>query len=285
MARRRSNRKSQRIDSHVDNNGSEVLLVRADQLIVDKAYQRWTTKGRIDRIARTFDWKAFGIPTVAPRKDGNYALLDGQNRFLAMLQRFGGTTRRDGSPRVIRVEARLCKTIADEARIFAMINLNNKSLTKPDFFHAGACSGDPAVRAIIKKLADYGFRVAYGPGQTQPNETRCAGVFMDAYTRLGPRKFGLMIRVLARCYQRDDGSGYVEREALTAAFLHGLVHYLDETTGSFASIERKLQRAQSAADVLSAAKQDRDSLIFTGWRRQEIVAKHIGEKARRRARV
>jgi hypothetical protein len=160
--------------------------------------------------------------------------------------------------------------------------MNNKSLTKPDFFHAGACSGDPKIRAIMKTLADNGLRVAYGSGQTQPNETRCAGVFMDAYDQLGPRKFGLMIRVLVRCYQRDDGSGYVEREALTAAFLHGLTHYLDNTSDTFATIERKLRKAQSAADVLAAAKKDKDSLVFTGWRRQEIVAKHIDKSRRRR---
>lgn len=266
----------------VHNNGSDVLELPADKLVVDRAYQRWTSDGRVKRIADAFDWEAFGIPTVAPRKDGTFALLDGQNRFLAVLKKFGGTTDKKGNPIVLRVEARRCKSIAEEARIFATINMNNKSLTKPDFFHAGACSGDPTVRAIMKVLADNGLRIAYGSGQTQPNETRCAGVFMDAYNQLGPRKFGLMIRVLVRCYRRDDGSGYVEREALTAAFLHGLTHYLDEDSASFANIERKLRQSQSAADVLAAARQDRESLVFTGWRRQEIVAKHIGKSAKRR---
>jgi len=74
----------------VHNNGSDVLELTADRLIVDRSYQRWTSATRIKNIARSFQWNAFGIPTVAPRKDGTYALLDGQNRFLAIIMHFGG---------------------------------------------------------------------------------------------------------------------------------------------------------------------------------------------------
>lgn len=257
----------------VHNNGSDVLEIAADTLIVDKIFQRHVTKGKVNTIARNFSWKAFGIPVVAPRRDGTNSLLDGQTRHLAMILKFGGTVIR-GKKIMLRVESRPCRDLAEEARIFTEINLNQKNLSKPDFFHAGIAAGDPEVKAILSVLLSNGLSISYGRDAAQPNQSRCAGVFMDAYERLNKTKFNLMVQLLATCYVREDG--FVEPQALKAAFLRGLLHYLEHTSETVPAIRKLLWNGKSATDIVAAAQQDKDAAIFTGWKRPEIVARHIG---------
>jgi len=132
------------------------------------------------------------------------------------------------------------------------------------------------VRAVLNTLHKHGVGISYGQGKKLPNETRCAGVFMDAFSQLAPQKFNLMIEVLAKCYK--DDSGHIESTAMTAAFLRGLSYYLYNMTETFTQVKGKLKAAKSAAAVMSAAKRDRESLVFSGWKRPQIVAKHIGLK-------
>ncbi len=58
--------------------------IKADDLNVDRGYQRAAGTSYINKIAREFDPALFGIITVAERDDGSYWILNGQHRVEAM---------------------------------------------------------------------------------------------------------------------------------------------------------------------------------------------------------
>lgn len=258
----------------VYNNGSKTVDVYVDQLLVDRTYQRYVQPPKVLKIAQGFNWLAFGYLTLSQRGSGQYVILDGQSRFLGLLHHYGGVRGPDGKVIGIQAEVRKCKNRKEEGDLFILMNELQKSLGPNDFFHAGAFVGNPMVLAIVDTLDRYGMRVAYGPDRTGPNETRQAGAMMHAYRTLGQRKFGFLARVLATCYTTH---GVVEKAALTAAFLRGLVVYLDETKETYPQVLLHLRGTQSAASVLGLATNDPESGL-NGWARKAIVAKHIGRR-------
>lgn len=255
--------------SKAHNNGVEVKVISADKLYIDPTYQRWTSKQRVRKIADNFDWNAVGIPTVSKRKDGRFAVLDGQNRLKAMQQRWPNL-RIKGQPISLLCEVRSCRKMADEAQDFIARNENQRNLNANAFFHAGGPAGDETVKVVTHILNDHGIHVLYGGGRCGPNETRCAGVLKEAYETLGVRKFKQMVRLLTEVYLQD---GYVEKKALKAMFLRGLMRYLETERKSFATIRNKLMRGYCAEDILNDAKSEIST--FAGWGRDDVVAKHI----------
>lgn len=71
---------------------TKVMRIRADHLMIDPAVQRMPDARRISKIASEWDDDAVGIITVSLRDNGEIAVIDGQTRYMALLERKGADT-------------------------------------------------------------------------------------------------------------------------------------------------------------------------------------------------
>lgn len=65
------------------------MEIKASDTFVDMSYGRTLDLWQVRRIAEHFTWLGFGRPVASARKDGRYALLDGQHRIRAAQKVYG----------------------------------------------------------------------------------------------------------------------------------------------------------------------------------------------------
>jgi hypothetical protein len=131
----------------------EMAFIPLEYLFVDPAYQRAilkTGKANIRRMVEEFSWERFGACVVARRGKDRYAIIDGQHRATAALNR--GL---EAVPCLILKGARDA-----EARAFNAINANVTRVQPLQIFRAAVAGGDTDAVALVAACAEAGVTIA-----------------------------------------------------------------------------------------------------------------------------
>lgn len=261
-------------------NGVQVVKVWAGELFVmndDHYYQRRERPTHRKRMVNDWDWDACGILKVAPpNDDGKYAILDGQNRWAAIREKYPNFRYDNGKPVMVLVciHNRI-KTLRDEAGLYRKSNSNMTPISKTDDFKAAVCQGERDPLAVAKLLSVRGLTIVYGKrGQGRHGEVRNAAVFLDAYRALGAAKFKGMLDII--CNWRTEDTGEVDKLALRADFVKGLALFIGRKRAGLASIRRQLASANIWDIYQEADKLLQKSTDFS-YRRAECYADAISE--------
>ncbi|MDE2468843.1 MAG: ParB N-terminal domain-containing protein [Bradyrhizobium sp.] len=139
-------------------------------LYIDPAYQRAilkTGKANVRRMIEDFSWERFGACVVSRRGKNRYAIIDGQHRATAALNR--GDI--DAVPCLIVKGDR-----AAEARAFNAINGNVTRVLALQSFRAAVAGGDPAAVSIVDACVEAGVTIApYQKPDLAAGETTAIG--------------------------------------------------------------------------------------------------------------
>lgn len=181
-------------------------------LRIDKRYQRPESKAKIAKIAKEFNWAAFGVLLVAYR-DHAYYVYDGQHRVDA-------SKRRDDVqelPCLVFVFDELSK----EAQAFVDANTVRGPVRALDRFRARLEAQDSDALAIQGILNSNNYEVAIHHGSHNKNHIAC-------------------IDAVERVYQR--GRDHCHRVIETARELYGGNTPKDKMIGALSLLDQHLQR-------------------------------------------
>lgn len=140
---------------------TKVMRIRADHLVIDPDVQRMQDARRITKIANEWNDEAVGILTVSHRTgpDGSwrgqeeYVVIDGQTRYLALLERKGADT-----VAALRCDVYEGLTKEEEASLFLMHN-DRKAINPRDLFRLSLTAGEPWAVEIHNITYEYGWYV------------------------------------------------------------------------------------------------------------------------------
>lgn len=159
------------------------------ELRIDPEYQRAANEKKVLAIASDFMWAAFGVASVARRKDGTLWVFDAQHRVLA-------AWRRDDINELPCIVYDVASQ-SEEALHFIQANTLRKPLTSIDKHKAFVVAGDP-VAAVVDDLARIAQRRI--GGDSSPSTIRCVTLlrlWIDRDEALIRRMWPLIVRVCA----------------------------------------------------------------------------------------
>tara|TARA_R110002110_G_scaffold253011_3_gene468921 strand:+ start:1721 stop:2533 length:813 start_codon:yes stop_codon:yes gene_type:complete len=131
-------------------------------------YQRERlSRKTIQAIKADFHWDMFGRPLVSQLKNGEYEVIDGQHRIIALEEMWGKEL-------VIPVHVTKRKNLADRAGVFVDTNGNRKAVNAHEIFKAEVYA-ERAEAVGIKKIADrMNVTLGYRTKKSRPN--RCGSI-------------------------------------------------------------------------------------------------------------
>lgn len=129
----------------------EVKLLRVDELMVDHTYQRPARRSQVRKMATSFDPTLVGTLDVNRRQNGNYAIMDGQQRYQAMCL-LGKST--------VYCSVYALKDRAAEARFFHHKNRDRAAIAPYYDFRARLIGGDERVTLINAIVENAGWKVS-----------------------------------------------------------------------------------------------------------------------------
>lgn len=185
----------------------------ADKLKVDPSFQRPLNDRKVAKIAAEFDPDAVGVVYVSKRTDGEYVILDGQNR-IAAIRRIGWGDQK--VPCMVFVGL----TLEQEARLFVEFN-DLRTRPRPIEIHkANVVAGDVVSVGIERILEKHGLRFATGPGN---GAVVAVGAVKQAYERGGPESLDFAIDTIVRTwgYNTENFNGEVLRALTLLAARYG----------------------------------------------------------------
>lgn len=222
---------------HIGESTVEIVLSVDDVIVDQEHYQRPLSLVWARKIAREFDPKMFGKPIVGQRRDGKYAVIDGQHRIWALRIKWPQT------PVTFKADVLIENTsIQDEARRFTAENV---SVKKPDTgtqLKALVAAEDADALAYINVVQSIGFRMKSGGGRLQAGEIH-AYVFRSAQ-KWGSTHWRFHLAAALRLCQQTWGTNEFP---LPSALIGGLVlffrrHGQDERLDADRLIARLQQR-------------------------------------------
>lgn len=175
------------------------MRVSLEKLIVDPAYQRPVEEKRVARIVDAFDPKQVGTLELSKRKNGSYAVVDGQHR-LAALKALG---RKQAYATVHEGLGR-----KEEADLFARLNMGRKQLKPYERFAAQVFAGDERAVAISNAVTASGFKIARSDASfaDRPTDIRAIRALEVAFGDLGEASFAEMMLALRDCWFGQAGT-------------------------------------------------------------------------------
>jgi hypothetical protein len=126
----------------------EIALIYLDACVIDDTYQRPEQKVFVKDMIEHFDETLVGCIAINERKNGRLAILDGQQRYLAMVAK-GKTS--------CYATVYRGMTLKDEAGFFYRMNKDRKSMNVYYGFRARKIAGDPVTAAITEIVESQGF--------------------------------------------------------------------------------------------------------------------------------
>lgn len=211
----------------------KVMLLKAFN-IRSTVYQRDLDRANIESIKENFDINRLGVLKVALRDDGYYYLIDGQHRYVAIVELFGDKVHIacevvDNSEEYIQKVA-LDKTYKEkeltseevEARLFSTQYSNTKKLTAMELFKAnivGKCKRELELVEIADK---YGFKINYETHPTVKNNVLiCLNELVKTYDRFGLDIIEEIFDIERQAY---DGDG----RALNSKMIKALAYFINK---------------------------------------------------------
>lgn len=129
-------------------------VLEVGRLFVDETYQRPLTS-LVRKIEGDFDPALVGTLIVSDRGNGRYALVDGQTRAAAIVH----LADRDEAPLGVPCLVYTGLTRADEASLFARLQLERRGIASAHRFRAAIVAGDPEAIEIQKVAKRCGFPI------------------------------------------------------------------------------------------------------------------------------
>jgi Family of unknown function (DUF6551) len=171
------------------------------------SYQREERPHLVRRIVREFDPDLLGLLTVCRDQGGELWILDGQHRWLALVE--------------LGYEQALCEVLHDvpltrQAEIFSGRNSRRIAPHPRDAFRADHVAREPGAVAIVAILARHGYQPPYGGHRSSANRFVCVATLRDVHG------WGLLeptVAVLREAWPADD-------MATQAPILAGLAGFL-----------------------------------------------------------
>ena len=206
-----------------------------EALSVPPAYQREERPHLVRKIIREFDPDLLGLLVVVRDGDGKLWILDGQHRWLALVE--------------LGYETALCEVLHDvslkrQAQIFSGRNSRRIAPHPRDAFRADHVARDPDVVAIVSTLRRHGYRPPFG------NQKGSADCFVCVSTLREVQGWGLLdatVGLIHAAWPHDD-------LATQAPILAGLAACLRlYSPVSSAELRKRLAR-HSAGEVLRRAR-------------------------------
>lgn len=174
--------------------------VNIDKIVTDGRYQRPVEEKRVERIVREFDAKQLGTVELSKRKDGSYAIIDGQHR-LAALKALG----RKQVPAIVHEDL----DAKGEGELFVAINMGRKQLRPAERFFAQVFAGDEQAVAISRAVTKAGFKIAkFGTESSGKNPTsfNCIAALEQGIKILGEDHFTEMLEAIRDTWYNIAGS-------------------------------------------------------------------------------
>lgn len=168
-----------------------VELLNLDDLTVDLRYQRPPQEVFVEKLIAEFDETLVGVLDVAERKNGTHAILDGAQRYQALLKHKQGAW----------CAVYQGMTLADEAQFFYSKNRNRRSVHPFYQFRALMVTGHKQSIAINRIVEAEGYKL--GIGQHQDDMLQAVRAVEDAYAMSSlARKESLSpaLRILRACF-------------------------------------------------------------------------------------
>lgn len=159
------------------------------ELRIPSEYQRAANEKKILAIASDFMWPAFGVASVARRKDGTLWVFDAQHRVLA-------AWRRDDIGELPCIVYDIDE-VSEEARLFIQANTLRKPLTSVDKHKAYVRAGE-STATVVDDLARIAQRRI--GGDSSPTSIRCVTLLRSWIERdeaLVRKMWPLIIRICA----------------------------------------------------------------------------------------
>lgn len=159
--------------------------------IVTEEYQRVLNMRNVAGIIKHFDPAKLGVLVVSHRKDGTYAVLDGQHRLTALRQLGYASTN------CIVLEG---MSIREEADYFRRQNENKQTLRIADTFNASVWAEDEESVQIKQLMDKYNFR----HGKSGQPMCICAiGALQQIIRQFGTDALELTLASIAATWPRD----------------------------------------------------------------------------------
>lgn len=192
-----------------------VKMIPVEQLKVDHRYQRDLNTALARKIAENFQHDLFGTLHVSKRSGRHdYYVLDGQTRLEA--------ARACEIPEV-PCELVRCDSIAEEARIFRLLNTERKVVGSFALWKARLQEGDPAAKGLLGVLEARGCSF-WEEGTNQRTDFPVFNAVTGLqvlYKQVGGHIIDEALSVIIEAYDPDYPHG-----ANGATFFKGLAHFI-----------------------------------------------------------
>jgi hypothetical protein len=178
-----------------------LAFIHKDLLSVDDSYQRGLRDLTRLAIARHFSWAAFGVLSVAKRRDGSLYVFDGQHRLAAVKER-------PSIQSVPCIVFEVADDVAFEAQMFLKANRNRKPVTAFETFKADMIAGDPVVAKVNELLDRHGYTLTNNPGESA-RSIRCVAL-LKHFMRTLPEELEEMFPLVVEI----SGGGFIDQRVL-----------------------------------------------------------------------
>lgn len=141
-------------------------ILPVESLFVDHAYQRPEQTKLVGEIVANLRPQLLGTPEVSDRGDGTYAIMDGQQRWLAVSAL--------DAPSTLRCNVHTGLTREEEAELFVALNKKRKQVSALERFLAEVFHGEPQASKINELVQ--GVNMDIGKLRSGTPETRIEAV-------------------------------------------------------------------------------------------------------------
>ncbi|MFE8033812.1 DUF6551 family protein [Thiohalocapsa marina] len=132
----------------------QFMLLHKSRIGIDHAYQREAVETKIQAIASSWSWVAFGAVVVALRDDGSFVVIDGQHRVSA--------ARRRADVEMLPCMVFETENTASEASGFLNANTLRRPLSGLDKHKAKVLVGSPDAVAAERIATSHGYKIKKG---------------------------------------------------------------------------------------------------------------------------
>lgn len=225
-----------------ENTGDNMQL-NVNILHVDHSYQRAPNRIHIKAIAAKFDWSLLHRLTINQRPDGSYYIIDGQQRWSALIKL-------DGDCNVDCVVHHL-ETIEEEATLYRHLNFDRKCPTALDHWRAMLAEGTPDVVRIQNELDHADLKLTHG--SKAPRTINAVGTLIEWIDK-DIEALAIVVMILGKFEYFTDPVGAEVFKGLCATEAHLRKHSnsltrvrADKTTHYQYLVDKGYRRVKDAA--------------------------------------
>ena len=227
--------------------------VDVQDLHADDRYQRFTRKAMVKKLVEEWDEDLAQTLVLNDRGDGLLAIIDGNHRVTAKLQRLEAGL--DDSP-IMTAQIHQGLSLKQESDVFTKLNAQRVNATPVDKFNAAVISGEPLACMVSKALSANGMHVGY---QTGINTITTVGGLTQVVKSCGANDseaVDILTDVLSICHEWYHRSG---KAAYRREIVEGLGMFLDRAWTVFPRDQvlaraSKVLLAQDPYDVYTKAR-------------------------------